>query len=139
MPRRIPGCRSFSRSGVSRREMLRAGAVGALGLGLPDLLAADEGRRGKGIVTRADRCIIIFLNGGPSHLDMWDMMIAGKYEEAQAKWDAVKCHRTQQGTFTMMSRIPKDKAKLFMSRELFAWALPETPPDEILTDLFDGI
>jgi len=57
----------------------------------------------------------------------------------EAKWDAVKCHRTQQGTFTMMSRIPKDKAKLFMSRELFAWALPETPPDEILTDLFDGI
>jgi hypothetical protein len=23
--------------------------------------------------TRADNCIVIFLNGGPSHLDMWDM------------------------------------------------------------------
>lgn len=60
-------------------------------------------------------------------------------ETVEAKWDAVKCHRTQQGTFTMMSRIPEDKAKGFMSRELFAWALPETPPDEILTDLFDGL
>ncbi len=57
----------------------------------------------------------------------------------EAKWDAVKCHRTQQGTFTMMSRIPEDKAKGFMSRELFAWALPETPPAEMLTDLFDGL
>ncbi len=80
MPRLPPGCRSFSRSGVSRREMLRAGAAGALGLGLPDLLAADESHRGKGIVTRADRCIIIFLNGGPSHLDMWDMKPEGPSE-----------------------------------------------------------
>lgn len=60
--------------------MLRAGTAGALGLGLPDLLAADENRRGKGIVTRADRCIIIFLNGGPSHLDMWDMKPEGPSE-----------------------------------------------------------
>ena len=60
--------------------MLRAGAAGALGLGLPDLLAADESHRGKGIVTRADRCIIIFLNGGPSHLDMWDMKPEGPSE-----------------------------------------------------------
>jgi hypothetical protein len=51
-----------------------------LGLGLPDLLAADESHRGKGIVTRADRCIIIFLNGGPSHLDMWDMKPEGPSE-----------------------------------------------------------
>ncbi len=80
MPRLPPSCRSFSRSGVSRREMLRAGAAGALGLGLPDLLAADESHRGKGIVTRADRCIIIFLNGGPSHLDMWDMKPEGPSE-----------------------------------------------------------
>ena len=80
MPHRIAGCHSFSRSGVSRREMLRAGAAGALGLGLPDILAADEGRRGKGIVPRADRCIIIFLNGGPSHLDMWDMKPEGPSE-----------------------------------------------------------
>lgn len=80
MPRLPPGCRSFSSSGVSRREMLRAGAAGALGLGLPDLLAADESHRGKGIVTRADRCIIIFLNGGPSHLDMWDMKPEGPSE-----------------------------------------------------------
>ena len=80
MPRLHPGCRSFSSSGVSRREILRAGAAGALGLGLPDLLAADESHRGKGIVTRADRCIIIFLNGGPSHLDMWDMKPEGPSE-----------------------------------------------------------
>lgn len=40
-----------------------------LGLSLPRLLQAAE----KPAAPRADACIIIFLNGGPSHLDMWDM------------------------------------------------------------------
>jgi Protein of unknown function (DUF1501) len=55
----------------SRREFLRVGALGGLGLTLPRLLAAraDE----VGLPPRADACIIVFLNGGPSHLDMWDM------------------------------------------------------------------
>jgi hypothetical protein len=80
MPRHASGCPSFARSAVSRRQMLRAGAVGALGLGLPGLLAADESRQETGIIPRADRCIIIFLNGGPSHLDMWDMKPEGPSE-----------------------------------------------------------
>ncbi len=52
-----------------RREFLRAGVLGGLGLTLPDLLAAG----GNGIISNADSCIVLFLNGGPSHLDMWDM------------------------------------------------------------------
>ena len=54
---------------ISRREFLRVGALGGIGLTLPDLLAGN----GTGIAARADSCIVIFLNGGPSHLDMWDM------------------------------------------------------------------
>lgn len=53
---------------LSRREILQVGGAGLLGLGLPRLLQAGEQR-----ATRADSCILIFLNGGPSHLDMWDM------------------------------------------------------------------
>src|SRR5262249_23310966 len=55
---------------LSRREVLQVGAAGLLGLSLPGLLRADQQRRGS---ASADACIIIFLNGGPSHLDMWDM------------------------------------------------------------------
>jgi hypothetical protein len=57
---------------MHRRELLRVGAVGFAGLTLPQLLAADETSRLSG-PARADSLIIIFLNGGPSHLDMWDM------------------------------------------------------------------
>jgi hypothetical protein len=37
------------------------------------MLRADERRKTTGLEARADACILLFLNGGPSHLDMWDM------------------------------------------------------------------
>ena len=58
---------------LSRRELLRIGTATALGLSLPAVLRADESRSSSGTKAHADHCILIFLNGGPSHLDMWDM------------------------------------------------------------------
>lgn len=58
---------------ITRRELLRVGSLGAAGLTLPRLLAAREQSQAAGFPARADACILIFLNGGPSHLDMWDM------------------------------------------------------------------
>jgi hypothetical protein len=57
---------------LSRRQVLRIGSAGLLGLSLPNLLRA-EGQRPASAKRRADACILVFLNGGPSHLDMWDM------------------------------------------------------------------
>ncbi|HEY1598966.1 MAG TPA: DUF1501 domain-containing protein [Pirellulales bacterium] len=57
----------------SRRQMLEIGALGLAGVSLPRLLRAEESVSAGGIRPRADACIIIFLDGGPSHLDMWDM------------------------------------------------------------------
>jgi hypothetical protein len=56
----------------TRRDLLQVGAASLLGLNLPRLLQADTAR-GHGQEARADACILVFLNGGPSHLDMWDM------------------------------------------------------------------
>jgi len=62
----------------NRREILRVGGLGAVGLSLADALRAADGG---GLTTRrADSCIVIFLNGGPSHLDMWDMKPNGPIE-----------------------------------------------------------
>ena len=60
-------------SGVTRRELLRVGGMGAMGLSLPALLAAEQQPIKTALAPKADSLIIIFLNGGPSHLDMWDM------------------------------------------------------------------
>lgn len=58
---------------VSRRQMLQVGGLGLAGLSLPRLLEAQAASEKTGIRPKADSCIVIFLNGGPSHMDMWDM------------------------------------------------------------------
>src|SRR4051794_38983334 len=59
---------------ITRRKLLQVGGIGLWGLGLPGLLKAEEARRAaQSPSPRADACILVFLNGGPSHLDMWDM------------------------------------------------------------------
>src|SRR6267378_832962 len=62
-------------SAFSRRELLRVGGAGLMGISLAKLLGAAEGASapGSSVAPKADSCIIMMLNGGPSHLDMWDM------------------------------------------------------------------
>ncbi|MEM7143852.1 MAG: DUF1501 domain-containing protein [Verrucomicrobiota bacterium] len=56
----------------TRREFLQAGALGAIGLSLPQYLAAKQAGAVKaGHDERA--CIMIFNLGAPSHIDLWDM------------------------------------------------------------------
>jgi hypothetical protein len=57
--------------GISRRELLRVGALGLGGLTLPGLLQLE--RAGAADRPRARSVIVLFLSGGPSHLDMWDL------------------------------------------------------------------
>ena len=58
---------------LNRRKVLTIGATGIAGLTLPRLLKANSARANNSSTARADSCIVIFLNGGASHLDMWDM------------------------------------------------------------------
>jgi len=57
--------------GVSRRDFLHAGALGAFGLTLPQLL----GLKARGAVDKNKdvNCILLMLVGGPSQLDTWDL------------------------------------------------------------------
>jgi len=50
---------------LSRRDILQVGSA--------SLLVAEKRKDHR---PRADSCIVIFLNSGPSHLDMWDMKLA---------------------------------------------------------------
>lgn len=66
---------SIRRQAVSRRRVLQLGSLGLTGLGLslPQLLANEAASDRPRVAPLADNCILLFLNGGPSHLDMWDM------------------------------------------------------------------
>ncbi|MBY0524204.1 MAG: DUF1501 domain-containing protein [Gemmataceae bacterium] len=56
--------------GINRREFLRVGSLSALGLSLSDAFRLRAlAQAGK----KMPRCILIWLDGGPSHLDMFDL------------------------------------------------------------------
>jgi hypothetical protein len=65
----------------TRRELLRAGSLSLLGLTMPELalcrsLAGEPTRAAR----RHNSCVFIFLFGGPSHIDLWDMKPAAPVE-----------------------------------------------------------
>lgn len=62
--------------GVTRRDVLRVGASGLFGLSLPQILQlqaaqASDTNNAPGW-NRAKRMIMVYLQGGPSHIDLWD-------------------------------------------------------------------
>ncbi len=56
--------------GIRRREFLRLGALGFGGLTLADLLRVEASATGS---QRPKSVIYVVLNGGPSHIDMYDL------------------------------------------------------------------
>jgi hypothetical protein len=57
---------------LPRRNFLQVGAVAACGLGLADFLRADE-RRASDANYKKKSIINVYLGGGPSHMDTFDM------------------------------------------------------------------
>ncbi len=74
----IPGRTGRTCDGYSRRELLRVGGAAMLGLNLPDFLswkalgASSEPAQRTKAFGAAKSVIMLFLQGGPSHIDIWD-------------------------------------------------------------------
>ena len=77
--------------GLSRRRLLQIGGLGAFGLNLPRLLAAEaQGAENAAAHMRGGApappgktiksCILLFYYGGPSHHDTWDMKLSAPRE-----------------------------------------------------------
>ena len=69
----IHGPHYRSCDGVSRRGFLHAGFLGLGGLTLAGSLRAKDAARKEGKPTRDTAVILLWLGGGPSHLDMYDL------------------------------------------------------------------
>jgi uncharacterized protein (DUF1501 family) len=61
--------------GFYRRDVLKIGAAGLLGLSLPQLLRleARAARLNAGKARKANAVIMLWLGGGPATIDMWDL------------------------------------------------------------------
>src|SRR5262245_48389302 len=61
--------------GISRRELMRIGGLGAFGLALGDVLNRPQSALASastGSFGRAKSCIVLFLMGGPPQHSTWD-------------------------------------------------------------------
>ena len=63
---------------LTRREILRIGGLSVVGLNLPALLAHESRRAAPS--RKPKSCLLFFLEGGPSHIDLWDMKPAAPAE-----------------------------------------------------------
>jgi len=66
-----------SHLGNSRRDFLRVGGAGMMGMTLNNVLAAQDQSKGSSLAGKdgwgkAKSVILLYLQGGPSHLDLWD-------------------------------------------------------------------
>src|SRR5437588_12595305 len=95
-----------------RRDFLRLGTAGLLGLGLADLLRL-EARGAAGKVKRpASSVIMIWLAGGPATIDMWDLKpkapeaIRGEFKPAATSAPGVEICEHLPKPAKLMDRCP---------------------------------
>jgi hypothetical protein len=71
----IPHQPAWVNAGLTRRDLLRVGGLSVLGLGTADLARLRAlSDPGSPTARRRDHaCVFLFLFGGPSHIDLWDM------------------------------------------------------------------
>ena len=73
----IPGRPVHTCDGVSRRDFLRVGSLGLFGVSLSSTLALQKVQASTSALTgmkgfgSAKSVILLFLQGGPSHIDIW--------------------------------------------------------------------
>src|SRR5476649_1066796 len=87
--------------GFSRRDFLKVGSAGLLGLTLPQLLkleaqANDAPAPANRPAQRATSVIMVWLSGGPATIDMWDLRpnapegIRGEFREINTSADGIR-------------------------------------------------
>src|SRR5687768_370887 len=73
-------------AGVSRREVLQVGGLGALGLSLPQALRAEAAGRPASDLS----VLVVFLRGGVSHIDTWDVKPEAPVATARGELRAIE-------------------------------------------------
>jgi len=84
--------------GFHRRDFLRVGTAGLLGLSLPSMLRLEAQAReaGKPAKGKANSVILVWLAGGPATIDMWDLKpeapegIRGEFKQIDTSLEGCK-------------------------------------------------
>lgn len=100
---------------LARRELIRIGGLSALGVGLGDLFrshrAAAGAERAIGTPARARSCVLIWLDGGPSHLETFDVKpdapkeVRGPLDSIATSIPGVRISECLPRTATLLDRL----------------------------------
>ncbi len=98
--------------GVTRRDLIRIGGLSALGLGLGDFFRLQKASAaGSSLQPKAKSCILIWLDGGPSHLEMFDPKpdapeeVRGPLETIATNVDGVRVGECLERTAQVMDKL----------------------------------
>ena len=106
--------------GLTRREWLRVGGLGALGLSLPTLLEAREDGRAGGVnplvsvarsFGKAKSCILLFYLGGPPQHETWDpkdgapVEVRGEFHSIASSVPSIRVGELMPRTAKLLDRI----------------------------------
>ncbi|MGI8785535.1 MAG: DUF1501 domain-containing protein [Acidobacteriota bacterium] len=143
----IPGANVRCCDGPTRREFLRVGGAGLFGLSLPQFLSwkalaspsTDFGRP----FGNAKSVILLFLQGGPSHLDIWDPKpdapsnIRGEFKAIQTKVSGIQLSETmpklaeQIDKVTLIRSMSYTPVGLFNHTAAIYQMMTGYPPDKV--------
>src|ERR1051326_3758987 len=114
MTRNESGCLDYRRS--SRRQFLQVGALSFLGLSLADVLRAQtvsaSGR------ARGKSCIVVWLDGGPPAMDLWDLKPDAP-AEVRGEFKPIKTNVPGIEICEHLPRVARQMDKLALVRSLF--------------------
>lgn len=127
----IPGRTGRTCDGYSRRELLRVGGAGLIGLSLPQFLAwkalaADTKTEGMPKAFGAAKSVImLFLQGGPSHIDIWDPKpeapanIRGEFKPIKTKVPGILISETMPMMAEQMDKVTLIRSMSYTPSGLF--------------------
>src|SRR5579862_5564708 len=145
----IPGQRCHTCEGPTRRELLRSGSIGLFGLNLAQFLSWQgmakgasrlEGSRGFG---SAKSVILVFLQGGPSHIDIWDpkpdapLNIRGEFKPINSNVSGIQLSETMPMLAQQMNKCALIRSMSYTPTGLFNHTaaiyqmLTGYPPDKV--------
>ena len=100
--------------GFVRRDLMRIGGLTALGLGLGDFLRIGRVAAAEGLAmppVKAKACILIWLDGGPSHLETFDPKpdapaeVRGPMSTIATKMPGIRLSESLPRTAQMLDRL----------------------------------
>ncbi len=99
---------------LKRRDFLRVGALSSLGIGLSQYLSLKQAvaaLTGGEAAARAEACILVWLDGGPSQIDTWDPKPNSSFKPIGTNVDGIQISET-------LPRLAKHVDKLALLRSV---------------------